>query len=202
MRWMMFWKTAFAKGAWRQVRILLFAMIAYLIQMSIMPHVRILGVTPSLLFAAVAIVTVCYGKLRGFWVGAFYGMLLETLQPTHVMFSLLLYPVASLLAGVMFADKSARQLEYERSLGKAGRNVTPYLRTPMCALVNVTVYEVVNLTYIYLREGSVFADSIWRGVLNLALTTALTALVMLPVRRMLGFRRIKKKPDDEAAQTH
>lgn len=187
-------KSPFLRSVWRQTRIILFVFLCYLLQMSVMPYLRVGSVTPSLLFAAVSIITVCYGKLRGFWVGAMYGIILETMQPTRTLFSLMLYPTASLLGAVIFADKTPRQLEYERSLGKAGRNMTPYLRTPLCALVNVTVYEIVNLTYIYLREGTVFADSIWRGALNLALTTLLTAVVMFPVRYLLGFRRPKKEP--------
>lgn len=170
-------------------------LLAYLLQVSLMPELRIGDVTPNLMFAMVAIYTVSYGKLNAFWIGAFYGIVLETMQPTREMFSLLIYPVAALLGSVIFSDKSSRQLEYERSLGRSGRNVTPFLRMPLCAALNTIVYEVVNVTYIYLREGTIAGNAVGRAVLNVALTTLLTIVIMYPVRRLFGFKPVKPEPD-------
>ena len=170
-------------------------LLAYLLQLTLMPELRFWDVTPSLLFAMVAIYSVSYGKLHAFWIGAFYGIVLETMQPTRELFSLLIYPVAALLGSVIFSDKSSRQLEYERSLGRSGRNVTPFLRMPLCAALNTIVYEVVNVTYIYLREGAIAGNAIGRAVLNVVLTTLLTIILMYPVRRMMGFKPVKPEPE-------
>lgn len=187
---------AFPQAAWRITRMFLVAFLAYLLQVSVMPYLRIGGVTPNLMFSILAIITICYGKLRGVWIGALYGMIMEVMMPTKMLFSLLLYPVAAAMSAAIFGDKSARTLEYERSIGKAGRNITPYLRTPLCALLNVFIYEVVNITYIYLREGNFTSDTIGRGFLNLFLTTLLTIVLMVPVRYLFGYRKAEKPVDD------
>lgn len=183
------------QAAWRQIRILLLVIVAYLLQMNVMPFLQIADVSPNLLLTVIAIVSVGYGRVRAFWVGAVYGLILETMQPTRELFSLLLYPLSALLGAMIFADKSMRTLEYERSLGRAGRNTTPYLRTPLCAMVNALVFEIVNVTYIYLREGSINAGHIGRGVLSVVMTVVITVVLMYPIRRLLGFRTVKPEPE-------
>ena len=60
------------KAVMRQVKLLIMVLLGYLCQVCIVsPYVKMGGVSPSLLLAMVAIVTVGYGKLRALWVGAF-----------------------------------------------------------------------------------------------------------------------------------
>lgn len=177
---------------WRSIRregmIFLLAFVGYLVQMCIMPYVKILGVTPSIIISVTSIVTVSFGRLRAFWIGSFYGIILECMQPSKTLFNLMIYPVAAILSGLMFSDKSVQQLEYERGVGKAGRNVSPLIRTPVCAMVNTAIYETVNVAYIYLRGADLNSGHIGRALLDILATTLLTVLLMVPVRRLFGFR--------------
>lgn len=177
----------------RQVKLAILVLLGYLMQVCVMPYLKVGSITPSMLLAVIAIVTVGYGRLRALWVGAFYGIVMETLLPTVPMLNLMFYPVSALLCSVPTADKSATRLQYERSIGKAGRNVSPVLRTILCALLNTLVYEIVNLVYMYLGGAAIDGDQITRALTAIALTTTVAAVVVVPVRKLLGFR----KPDPE-----
>lgn len=182
------------KAILRQLKVILMVLLGYLGQVCIVsPYVKVGGVSPSLLIAMIAIVTVGYGKLRALWIGALYGILLETLLPTVQMLNLLYYPVSALLCSVFFADKSASRLQYERSVGKAGRNISPLLRTVLCAALNAAIYEIVNIVYMYLGGTLPTMAQLTKSLTVVAATTGLTALIMIPVRKLLGFR----KPDPE-----
>jgi len=176
----------------QQVKFFALVFLGYLLQVCLMPYFKVGGITPSLLFALIGIVTVGYGRLRALWIGAIYGMLLEIMLPSITMLYLVLYPLSAVFCSVFFADKSEKKLEYERSLNKAGRNVNPYLRTVLCAATNVLIYEIVNVVYIYLGGTALTGEHIGRALTNLAATTALTGMIMVPVRRFLGFKKLKK----------
>lgn len=178
---------------WRQVRLFLVLLAGYLVQVCIMPYLQVGDVTPSMLVACIAVVTVGYGRLRALWAGAFYGILMETFLAAVPMFNLMIYPVCALLCSVPCADKSAARLQYERSIGKAGRNISPLLRTVVCAAMNGFCIEVVNLVYKYLNGAALTAGAVGRALLCILATTLLTLIVMLPLRKLLGFR----KPDPE-----
>ncbi|MGN0793457.1 MAG: hypothetical protein ACI4MG_03160 [Aristaeellaceae bacterium] len=185
------------KAILRQVKLWLMVFLGYLCQVCIVsPYVQLGKVSPSLLLAMVAIVTVGYGRLRALWAGAFYGILMETFLPGVSMLNLLYYPVSALLCSVFFADKSASRLQYERSIGKAGRNISPLLRTVLCAAVNALIYEIVNVVYMYLGGAALTMAQIGKSLTGIIATTGLTALVMLPVRKLLGFR--KPEPENPA----
>ena len=178
-----------------QVKFFLVVLLGYLLQACVMPYLKVGGVTPSLLLAVVAIVTVGYGRLRALWVGAIYGILTETMMPTLTLLNLALYPVSAAFMSMFFADKSEKRLEYERSLGKAGRNVNPYLRTLGCAAMNVLLYEIVNVFYMYLSGAELSMTMLYDSLADVLGTTALTAVIMLPVQRFLGFRRLRREPE-------
>lgn len=186
----------------RQVRLMLAILLGYLLQVSVMPYFRVGDMTPSLLIAMMAIVTVGYGLLRGFWAGMIYGIVMETMLPTVSMLNLLFYPVSALLCGVIFADKSESRLQVERSTGRRGRNVSPLLRTVLCAAFSTAVYEIVNLIFMYLSGASLTSVLIRRSLTNIMATTALTALIMLPVRKLLGFRKVIDVPKAELRFDH
>ena len=181
----------------RQIKLMLVVLLGYLTHVCIMPYIQLGDVVPSMLLAVVAIVTVGYGKLRALWVGAFYGIVMESLLPTVPLLSLMFYPVSALLCSVPTADKSASRLQYERSAGKAGRNISPLLRTVMCAAVNTVIYEIVNVAYMYLGGAVLTTAQLGKSLLSVLATTLLTAVVMIPVRKLLGFR--KPEPENPAA---
>ena len=159
-----------------------------------MPYINVSGTSPSLLIATTAIVTVGYGILHGLWAGMFYGIVMETLLPTVPMLNLLFYPISALLCAVFFADRSEAQLQYARSIGKRGRNISPLLRTVLCAMVNVIIYEIGNLVYMYLSGAVLSPALIQRAMTDVLSTTVLTAVIMIPVRKLLGFRKKEEAP--------
>lgn len=178
----------------RQVKLILVILVGYLAHVSIMPYINVNGTSPSLLIATTAIVTVGYGIIHGLWAGMFYGIVMETLLPTVPMLNLLFYPISALLCAVFFADRSEAQLQYARSIGKRGRNISPLLRTVLCAMVNVVIYEIVNLVYMYLSGAVLSAALIQRAMSDVLATTVLTAVIMIPVRKLLGFRKKEEAP--------
>ncbi len=178
----------------RQAKLILVILVGYLAHVSIMPYINVSGTSPSLLIATTAIVTVGYGILHGLWAGMFYGIVMETLLPTVPMLNLLFYPISALLCAVFFADRSEAQLQYARSIGKRGRNISPLLRTVLCAMVNVIIYEIVNLVYMYLSGAVISAALIQRAMTDVLSTTVLTAVIMIPVRKLLGFRKKEEAP--------
>ena len=178
----------------RQAKLILVILLGYLAHVSIMPYINVSGTSPSLLIATTAIVTVGYGILHGLWAGMFYGIVMETLLPTVPMLNLLFYPISALLCAVFFADRSEAQLQYARSIGKRGRNISPLLRTVLCAMVNVIIYEIVNLVYMYLSGAVLSAALIQRAMTDVLSTTVLTAVIMIPVRKLLGFRKKEEAP--------
>ena len=173
----------------RQIKLILMLLLGYLLHVTVMPYLQFGGVTPSMLIAVTAIVTVGYGMLRGLWTGMVYGIVMETMLPTVPMLNLLFYPVSALFCSLFFADKSEATLQYRRSTGKRGRNLSPLLRTVLCAMTNVIVYEIVNLVYMYLSGAELTYALIQRGLTDVLATTALTAVIMVPVRKLLGFRK-------------
>ena len=178
----------------RQAKLILVILVGYLAHVSIMPYINVSGTSPSLLIATTAIVTVGYGILHGLWAGMFYGIVMEILLPTVPMLNLLFYPISALLCAVFFADRSEAQLQYARSIGKRGRNISPLLRTVLCAMVNVIIYEIVNLVYMYLSGAVLSAALIQRAMTDVLSTTVLTAVIMIPVRKLLGFRKKEEAP--------
>lgn len=177
----------------RQLRLLLVLLLGYLLQVCVMPYFPIRGVTPSLIFAVIAIITVGYGRLRALWAGAFYGIVMETMLPTIQLVNLALYPITALFCSAFFADRSETQLEYERSLGRPGRNWNPYLRTPLCCMLGVFIYEVVNIAYMYLGGNPLTGDILGRAAVNILYSTGLSLVLAWPVRRFLGFRKIREE---------
>lgn len=201
-----------------QFKFFLVVLLGYLVQVCVMPYFSVGGVTPNLLFAVVAILTVGYGRLRALWAGGFYGIVMETMLSSLSMLNLLLYPLDAVFCSIFFADKSDKKLEEERSIGRAavrkhdlrarlysltdavrgapGQNASPYIRTPLCAGMNALIYEIVNLIYIYLGGTVLMREHYMRSVTNIVLTVLLTMVLMLPVRRFLGFRKAvqEKRP--------
>lgn len=177
------------QALFRQVKLILVILVGYLAQVAIMPYIRLGDVTPSLLISITAIVTVGYGMLRGLWTGMFYGIVMEIMLPTVPMLNLLFYPISALFCAVLFADRSEAQLQYQRSIGKRGRNTSPLFRTVFCTMVNVILYEIVNLVYMYLSGATLTAALIQRSLTDVVATTLLTVVIMLPVRKLLGFRK-------------
>lgn len=165
----------------------------YLLQMCVMPYVDIAGVTPSLLFAFMGVMTVCYGRLRSFWTGGIYGILMETMMPSITMLNLVFYPIAGSLAAVPFADKSEKQLEAERSMNRDTGNGNVYVRSVLGAGLISLLNEIINITYIYLGGTTLEALHFRRGLTAIVSTMVLTLLIAWPLRHLLGFKHAPRE---------
>ncbi len=180
------------RGLINALRFFTVVLLTYLLHVCVMPELRIFDVKPNLILAVLGVVTVCLVRLKTVWYGLIMGILLEVMQPTTPMMSLLLYPIISALCVLIFSDKSMHQLELERGLGKSGRNRPALLRTPLCAAVATTVYEIVNIVYVRLNGNPVGMSHVLRALVDVSFTTLLALILMYPIRRFFG---IRKAPD-------
>ena len=176
-------------GIRKYIVFLLLTFLGYFSEVCIMPYIKIFGVTPNLLYAVIGIVTVAYGKLRAFWVGLIYGILMQIMRPSVTMLNLALYPLTTLFCSFAFADKPLKTLEYERAIRRERKELPPWLRTVLCTILNITVYETVQITYIYLGGNPLTAAHFLRGIADILLTGALCLILQFPVRRTIFGRR-------------
>ena len=165
--------------------LLILIVFGYLCEVCIMPYIRIFGVTPNLLYVIIGIVTVAYGKLRAFWVGLCFGLLMEIMLPSVPYLNLILYPVTTLFCSFAFADKPLKTIEYERAVNKKSKELPAWLRTVLCTALNIFVFEAVNVTYIYLGGSVLTFSHFSKAILNVLLTTLLCLILLFPIRRMI-----------------
>lgn len=167
----------------------LITLLGYLCEVCIMPYIRPFGISPNLLFVVIGVVTVAYGKLRAFWVGIIYGLLMEIMFPSVTFINLAMYPVSTLFCSFAFADKPLKTLEYERATNKRKKELPAWLRTVLCTALNTVVYEVINLTYLFIDGNTLTFMHILKGFGNVVLTSMLCLLLLVPLRRMILGRK-------------
>lgn len=172
----------------------LLTFLGYFAEVCIMPYVKIFGVTPNILYVVIGIVTVAYGKLRAFWVGLVYGILMQIMLPSVTMLNLALYPLTTLFCSFAFADKPLKTLEYERAVNHRRKELPPWLRTVLCTMLNTFVYETVQITYIYLGGSPLTVNHFLRGLADVFFTGVLCFLLQYPVRRLIIGRRGRPQP--------
>jgi len=161
----------------------------YFLEVCVMPYVRVFGITPNLLYVVIGIITVAYGKLRVFWVGLIYGLLMQIMVPSVAYLNLALYPLTALFCSFAFADKPLKTIEYERAVNRERKELPPWVRTVLCTVLNTFVYEVVQITYIYLGGSDLTAQHFIRGIADVLVTGALCLILQFPVRRLIFGRR-------------
>lgn len=169
----------------RYLSFALLIVFGYLLEVCVMPYVKIFGISPNLLYVVIGIVTVAFGKLRSFWVGLIYGLLTEIMLPSVTYLNLILYPVSTLFCSFAFADKPLKTIEYERAMDRKRKELPPWLRTVLCTGLNTLIYEVVNLTYIYLGGSSLLFSHYARAFADVILTSLLCLLLLFPLRRLI-----------------
>lgn len=178
----------FKKG----LKFVLLTLLCYLLQSTASYYLAISNVAPNIALAIIAAVSVAMGRKYTFFMSVTVGYLLEIMLPALDYINLILYPVCALLGALAFSDKSERKLEEERSLGKRAGNMPAHLRTILCGLVSILVFEGVNLFYIYLNGITLDASHLQRALLSVVYTTALTAVLQFPIRWWLGL--YKRQP--------
>ena len=182
-------KTSVRKGQTslfrRYICLILIIVLGYLLEVCAIPYLTLFGVTPNLLYVLIGIVTVAYGKLRAFWVGLIYGLLMEIMLPSVTYLNLILYPVTTLFCSFAFADKPLKTLEYERAMNKKSSDLPPWLRTVLCTALNVAAYEVVNVTYIYLGGSPLLLSHYLKAAGDVIFSSLLCLILLFPIRRMI-----------------
>ncbi len=166
--------------------------LGYLGEVCIMPYIRVFNVTPNLLYVIIGIITVAYGKLRVFWVGLIYGLLMQIMIPSVTYLNLALYSLTTLFCSFAFADKPLKTLEYERAINRVRKEYPAWLRTLLCTILNAFIYETVQITYIYLGGSPVTFSHILRGGIDVLLTGVLCLALEFPLRYLIFGRRINK----------
>lgn len=160
----------------------LMTFLGYFCEVCVMPYIKVFGITPNLLYVVVGVVTVAYGKLRAFWVGLIYGILMQVMLPSVTYLNLALYPLTTLFCSFAFADKPLKTLEYERALDRHRKEPPPWLRTVLCTMLNTLIYETVQITYIYLGGSPLTVTHFMRGFWDVVLTGLLCLLLEFPLR--------------------
>ena len=175
------------------------AFLCYLLQVSLIPLIRIGDVSPNLLLAAGAIYVVAYpSRLRAVWVGVFFGLLTQAVSPTVDMMNMIIYPVLISFSSILFTDKSDARLEAERARNKDARDINVYVRTALCVLLISLAYEVVNMMYLYLTGITLTTVHIRRAALSVAGTLIIAFPAFLIIRPLLGFKILIRPTQKQA----
>ena len=167
-------------------------LMAYLLQACVAPRIAIGGIAPNVAMALAAIVSVALGRKYTFVLSLTVGYLLEIMLPALSYINMIAYPVCCILGAMAFSDKSERKLEEERAQGKRGAQWNPHMRTPLCALLSISVFEGVNLIYTYLSGVVIDSLHVGRALTDVVYTTVLALVFQFPIRWWLGTYRLKK----------
>lgn len=173
----------------RYLSLALIILFGYLFEVSVIPYVRPFGISPNLLYVVIGIITVAFGKLRAFWAGLVYGLLMEIMLPSVPFLNLAIYPVTTLFCSFAFADKPLKTIEYERATKKKSRELAAWLRTVLCTALNTLIFEIVNVTYIYIGGSPLQAGHFLRAFGSVILTSLLCFIMLFPLRRIILGRK-------------
>ena len=176
----------------KALRALLLALLAYLVQACVMEYLTVSGVTGSVLFAVLAIITVSYGKKFAFCASCIIGMCMESMLSQVQALYVVAYPVITMICAQFFADMSDRQRERRRMLrqgrGHGGRegDLPALLRIPLCAGLMDLLLNIVLCAYMYLIGVELSFLHAARALISLIYTIGLAAALMIPARYYLG----------------
>ena len=174
------------------LKIMVFTLLTYLLQATTALRLSLWDVAPNIALAFIAIVSVGLGRKYTFFMSLTVGYLLEIMLRVLSYMNLILYPVCAMLGALAFSDKSERRLEEDRSAGKQRKTLNAHLRTPLCAMLSVSVFEGVHLMYIYLNGVTLDSGHFLRALIAILYSTAIAAVFQFPVRWWLGVYKVKK----------
>lgn len=167
-------------------------LMAYLLQVCVAQRIAIGGISPNLAMAIIAVVSVALGRKYTFVISMTVGYLLEIMLPALTYINMIAYPVCCMLGALAFSDKSERKLEEERTMGKNARQLHPHIRTILCALLSISIFEGVNLIYTYLTGVALEELQFGRALTDVIYTTVLAAVLQFPIRWWLGVYRLNQ----------
>lgn len=208
------------KALKKGLKVLLITVLAYLIQVCVMEHLAIAGVMGSVIFAALAILTVSYGKKYTFCASCIIGLMMESMLSNVPALYVIAYPLISMLSAQAFADLNERQRErrtmhssereYKRQgkkyasskLGKTLLKVKDFftkeelpahLRIPLCAALMDLLFNLVLCVYMYLIGVEMGFYHVWKVFVSVIYTVIISLMLMVPVRYFLGMYRRRSK---------
>jgi hypothetical protein len=176
----------------RGIKFAVLTLLCYLLQATVAAYIPLGGVAPNIALATVAAVSVGLGRKYAFITSVTTGYFLEIMMPSLNYINLILYPVCAMLGALAFSDKSERKLEEERTAGKRAVNLPAHLRTVLCALMSISVFEAVNLLYIYLNGIQLDAGHYRRALISVFYTAALAGALQFPIRWWLGVYKLQR----------
>ena len=94
-----------------------------------------------------------------------------------------------LICSFAFADKPLKTLEYERATNRNSKELPAWFRTVLCTALNVLIFEIVNLTYIYLGGSILSFEHIAKALADILLTSLLCLALLFPLRRLILGRK-------------
>ena len=196
-------------SVYKVLKALLLTLAAYLTQACVMRYFAVGGICGSVLFAVLAILTVSLGKKYTFCASCIIGMLMESMLSNVPGLYIIAYPVIAMICATFFADMSDRQRERRRMIndlrrsrhgeGKGARrlinrlmginrdgDLPAHLRIVLCAALMDLILNVALIAYMYLIGVDMSFTHVGRALASIVYTSALTALLMVPVRYFLG----------------
>ncbi len=210
---------AYMRAIINLLKVAFLVLFSYLLQVSVVPHLKTADVMPNLLMVCIAVLTVSRGKKYAFASGAVFGILLETMASNLRLFNLLMYPALALLCAQIFADMSELKRELLRiriaqrqadrgtaPIAKPYRrrrfvirfrrttadDLDPHLRTLLNALMLTALYEGIMIIYIALEGVSPTWGHLGR-LFRTLLYTAAASTLMFPARAFLNMYRFRRK---------
>lgn len=163
----------------------------YLLQVCLMQHLKIFGVTGNLLAVNLAILTVSFGKKYTFVFSCITGILVEAMTSSVGGLLVILYPAFGMLFAQLFSDMSDEKRE-RLALRQAGLSkkkngdLNPYYRIPLNAVCIAGAIEAICLVYVNVSGTDISANLYIRAVFSIIYTGILAVLLMWPVRKICG----------------
>ena len=65
------------------------------------------------------------------------------------------------------------------------KELPPRLRTVLCTALNILFYEVINVTYVFIRGSALTPGHFLKAFLDVLLTTLLCLVLQFPLRRLI-----------------
>ena len=127
----------------RPLKVILLTFLSYLIDVCLMPRLAVNGISGSASFAAIAVITVSYGRKEAFCSGAIIGILMETMLSSVPILYLVSYPIITMLCAQWYADLTDRQRE-RRKLARAGQE-QPVMNGRFTAMLVKRLMSVVDV---------------------------------------------------------
>ena len=166
-----------------------FTVFFFLMQVCVMPYLRIGQAEGSLLWAWIAVVTVSLDKKYAFCASAVIGILTECAVSSVTLLYMVLYPVIAMLFSLAFADMTEKNREKRRSGGKKRQDDRPaLLRIPLCAVCTDGMFHVILIGYSFLIGNGLSFMHLARMLGSVLYTLVLTLLLMVPLRKALDIR--------------